>query len=604
MPKKWKQPGGYSSRLVVYNIHVQTITNSTTKSAPPAAPPVNLPPMQIHRRRRFVRISWFFLRVILQVFLIDILLSRSWLTRWYPRRTGMRRWVRIARRFRGLAVQMGGVLIKLGQFLSSRADILPIQITDELAGLQDEVPPAPLPYILATLFEELGAPPADIFAEFGAVPVAAASLGQVFFGALHDGRQVAVKVQRPRIDEIVETDLRAVEWAVRIIRHYPAIKRRADLLALFDEFKRVLIEELDYVQEARNAEQVRAHFAAQPGVYIPEPYADLSTRRVLIMERIGGIKISDVAALDRAGVDRTELAHRFYRAYLKQWFLDGVFHADPHPGNLFVRVEGPPPPQTNGDKPSAPFTLIFIDFGMVGRLGARAMEALREGTVAVATNDAARFVHALDNLGVILPDADRRPIVQAAQILFRYTYDRSISELTSTDVVEGVFGEVEHLVRDLPFQMPQDLIYLGRAVSMVSGMTTALDPDINLFETLRPFAQELVARESGQVDWIDRARKELTGAGQILATLPRQMDEFYKSANRGELSMRVDLNRLERSMRRVERATTRLAGGVIATGLFIGGVLLRINGFAAETKYAWIAAGVIVLWTLWPRGER
>jgi len=542
--------------------------------------------------------------VIVHVFFVDILLSRLWLTRWYPRRTGMRRWVNIARRFRGLAVQMGGVLIKLGQFLSSRADILPVQITDELAGLQDEVPPAPLPYILATIMEELGATPNELFAEFGATPVAAASLGQVFFGLLHDGRQVAIKVQRPRIDEIVEIDLRAVEWAVRVVRHYPAIKRRANLLALFEEFKRVLIEELDYIQEARNAEQIRANFADVPGVYIPIPYTDRSTRRVLVMERIGGIKINDIGALERAGVDRHELSHRFYRAYLKQWFLDGVFHADPHPGNLFVRVEGPPGPQTNGTKPGAPFTLIFIDFGMVGRLGVRAMEALREGTVAVATNDAARFVAALDGLGVILPDADRRPIVQAAQILFRYTYDRSLREMTSVDVVEGVFDEVEHLVRDLPFQMPQDLIYLGRSVSMVSGMTTAINPDINLFETLRPFAQELMARESRQSDWLERARKELTGAGQILATLPRQMDEFYKAANRGALHMRVDLSRLERGMRRVERATNRLAGGIIATGLFVGGVLLRINGFGAETKWAWAAAGLVMLWTLWPRGDR
>jgi predicted unusual protein kinase regulating ubiquinone biosynthesis (AarF/ABC1/UbiB family) len=584
-------------------MHVQSVTNRPTQPAP-AAPPANLPPLKIHHRRRFLRISWFFLRMILRVFVIDILLSRWWLTRWYPRRTGMRRWVDIARRFRGLAVQMGGVLIKLGQFLSSRADILPVQITDELAGLQDEVPPAPLPYILETLVAELGGPPSSMFAEFSATPVAAASLGQVFFGVLYDGREVAVKVQRPRIDEIVDIDLRAVEWAVRVVRHYPAIKRRADLLALFEEFKRVLIEELDYVHEARNAEQIRANLAEVPGVYVPIPYTEISTRRMLIMERIGGIKISDIDGLNRAGVDLHELSHRFYRAYLKQWFLDGVFHADPHPGNLFVRVEGPPPPQTNGVRPGAPFTLIFIDFGMVGRLGVRAMEALRESTVAVATNDAARFVQALDSLGVILPDADRRPIVQAAQILFRYTYDRSLREMTSTDVVEGVFGEVEHLVRDMPFQMPQDLIYLGRSIGMVSGMTTAINPDINLFETLRPFAQELMARESRQNDWFERARKELTGAGQILATLPRQMDDFYKSANRGDLHMRVDLSRIERSMRRVERAASRLAGGIIATGLFVGGVLLRINGFGAETKWAWAAAGLIMLWTLWPRGDR
>src|SRR6266508_4362333 len=176
--------------------------------------PGRLPPLKIHPRRRFLRISWFFLRVIVHVFFFDILLNRWWGTRWYARRTGIERWVLIARRFRGLAVRMGGVLIKLGQFLSSRADILPMQITDELAGLQDEMPPAPLPYILST-----------------------------------------------RIDEIVEVDLRAVEWAVRIIRNYPPIKRRADLLALFEEFKRVLIQELDYVQEAQNAEIIRGHLA-------------------------------------------------------------------------------------------------------------------------------------------------------------------------------------------------------------------------------------------------------------------------------------------------------------------------------------------------------
>jgi predicted unusual protein kinase regulating ubiquinone biosynthesis (AarF/ABC1/UbiB family) len=586
----------------VYNRHVQTITNAPTEVAP-SPPTSQLPPLNIHAGRRFLRISWFFLRVIIHIFLIDILLGRLAITRWYVRRTSLERWARIARRFRALATQMGGVLIKLGQFLSARADILPARITDELAGLQDEVPPAPLPYVLSTVVAELGAAPSELFARFVPSPVAAASLGQVFFGELHDGREVAIKVQRPRIDEIVEIDLRAVEWAVRVVRNYPPIKRRADLLALLEEFKRVLLQELDYIQEAHNAAIIRANFAEVPGVYIPEPYPDLSTRRVLIMERIGGIKVSDIAALDRAGVDRTELARRFYRAYLKQWFLDGIFHADPHPGNLFVRVDGPPPPKTNGVKPGAPCTLIFVDFGMVGHLGPQAMAALRESTVAIATNDPERFVLALDNLGVILPGADRRPIVQAATVLFRHTYDRSIRELNNIDM-EGVFGEVEHLVRDMPFQMPQDLIYLGRSVGMVSGMATTLDPDINLFETLRPFAQELVARESRERDWVERARTELTSLGQILATLPRQMDTYYKAANRGDLQMRVDLSRLERGMRRVERATSRLAGGIIATGLFVGGVLLRINGFASETRWVWAAAALVTLWTIWPRGDR
>jgi predicted unusual protein kinase regulating ubiquinone biosynthesis (AarF/ABC1/UbiB family) len=580
---------------------VQTVTNATTSVEPPA--PSNLPALHIHGRRRFLRISWWFLRAIVHVFFIDILLNRWRITRWYPRRTGMARWRRMARSFRGLAAEMGGVLIKLGQFLSSRTDILPAQITDELAGLQDEVPPAPLPYVLATIIADLGAPPDALFAAFAPTPVAAASLGQVYFAVLRDGREVAVKVQRPRIGEIVDVDLRAVHWAVRIIKNYPAIKRRANLEELFVEFERVLRQELDYVQEAQNALDMRENFTDVPGVYIPIPYTELVTRRVLVMERISGIKISDVAALERAGVDRAELAHRFYRAYLKQWFLDGIFHADPHPGNLFVRVEGPPPRQTNGVRPGVPCTLIFVDFGMVGRISSRVRDALRENAIAVATNDAERFVESLDRAGIILPGADRRLIVQATEVLFRHTYDRSIRELTNLDV-EGIFGEVEHLVRDLPFQIPQDLIYLGRSVGMVAGMATTLDSDINLFETLRPFAQELIARESRETDWTTRVRKELGSLAQIALTLPRQMDAYYKAASRGELRMRVDLSRLERGLRRVERATSRLAGGIIATGLFVGGVLLRINGFGAEAFWSWGVAGVVALWALWPRWDR
>ncbi|MFL5805498.1 MAG: ABC1 kinase family protein [Roseiflexaceae bacterium] len=578
---------------------MQTVTNTTTSSGPPAHR--DLPRLPINRRRRFLRIFWWFLRAIAQVFILDILFNRWRITRWYTRRTSRARWRRLARGFRGLSLRMGGVLIKLGQFLSSRTDILPAQITDELAGLQDEVPPAPLQYVLATIVSELGAPPDAIFQAFAPTPVAAASLGQVYYGVLRDGRAVAVKVQRPRIDEIVDIDLRAVRWAVRIIKNYPAIKRRADLEALFVEFERVLRQELDYVQEAHNAEAMRTNFADVPGVYIPAPDIELTTRRVLVMERIGGIKISDTAALDRAGVDRSELAHRFYRAYLKQWFIDGIFHADPHPGNLFVRVEGPP--QTNGVRPGAPCTLIFVDFGMVGQMSLRLRDALRENAIAIATNDPERFVESLDRAGLILPGADRRMIVQAAEVLFRHTYDRSLRELSNIDV-EGIFGEVEYLVRDLPFQMPQDLIYLGRSVGMVSGMATTLDPEINLFDTLRPFAQELIVGEQGAGDWVERLRKELGGLAQIAATLPRQMDAYYKAANRGDLRMRVDLGRLERGMRRVERATSRLAGGIVATGLFLGGVLLRINGFGGEATWAWAAAALVMLWALWPRFDK
>jgi predicted unusual protein kinase regulating ubiquinone biosynthesis (AarF/ABC1/UbiB family) len=175
--------------------------------------------------------------------------------------------------------------------------------------------------------------------------------------------------------------------------------------------------------------------------------------------------------------------------------------------------------------------------------------------------------------------------------------------MTNVDV-EKIFDETEHLVRDLPFQIPQDLIYLGRAISLVSGIVTGLNPDINLFDSARPFAQQMIERERRNGNWTERLRDEVLGIGQVAAALPRQMDAYYRAANRGDLQMKVDLTRLERSMRRVERATGRLAGGIVVTGLFIGGVLLRINGLTGDATWIWGLAVVVALWTFWPRGER
>ncbi|MBC8161713.1 MAG: AarF/ABC1/UbiB kinase family protein [Roseiflexaceae bacterium] len=561
----------------------------------------SIPPQRIWKRWRFLRTFLFFLSIIVHIFIYDILGNRFWLSRWYVQRSGLRRWQQLARRFRLLAVRQGGVLIKLGQFLSSRADILPTAITDELAGLQDEVPPVAWPLVQAALVQELRGPLDQLFTAFDTKPVAAASIGQVYFATLRDGRLAAVKVQRPRIAEIIEVDLSAVSAAVQIVKNYPLIKRRADLPALFREFARVLWQELDYELEAENAQQFRANFASTPGVYIPEPYREYSTKTLLVMERISGIKINDYAALDAAGVDRAELAAHFNKAYQQQFFLDGLFHADPHPGNLFVRVEEPPPEATNGARAGAPYTLIFIDMGMVGRIEPRLMTILREGIIGLAGNDAQKIVDALDAANMILPGADRSEILRAFQTVLRYTYNRTVRDLTNMDV-QVMFDEIEHLVRDLPFQIPQDLIYLGRAVSLVSGITTGLYPDINLFELSRPFANELIARQQREINIGERVQRGLTDLAQIVTTLPGQMDSYYKAANRGDLQMRVDLSKVERGMRRMERATSRLAGGIVASSLFIGGVVLRINAFAGEAFWAWGAAAAVVVWVVWPRG--
>lgn len=596
---------------------VQTIiqpetTPHTTKTRPGDPP-------KFRPRERFLRVWFFFFGVVIHVYIWDIVLVRFALTRWYVRRSAMQRWVGIARQFRQLAIELGGVHIKLGQFLSSRADIIPDAVRHELAGLQDEVPPAPANLALERIIEELGAPPGELFLRFEHEAVAAASLGQVHFATLHDGRDVAVKIQRPYIEEIVEIDLSAIALVVRAIKNYAPIRRRARLDALFDEFARVLRQELDYVQEARNAELFRVNFAGMPEVYVPQPIVELTTRRVLVMERINGIKINDRPALEAAGINHRELAERLNRIYLKQFFLDGFFHADPHPGNLFVRVEPDLPltSYTNGRTPLAdpsaapngsnplrgtPFTLIFIDFGMVGHLPPNVMDTVRSGVIGLATNDAERIVDALDRLKMILPGADKRPITRAIQVLLRYSFNRTVRELNNMDV-EAIFDETQDMIYDLPFQIPQDLLYLGRAISMVGGLATELYPDINLFESLQPFAQQMLHQERNNGGWLEQIQTELRELGQIMITLPRQMDTYYKAANQGELQLRSDFGRLERGIRRVEQSTDRLAGGIIAVGLFLGGVQLRVRGFEKEAQRAWWGTVATLLWVLRPRSQ-
>ena len=585
---------------------------------------------EFHPRQRFLRVSAFLLRVIAHVYVWDVFLARFALTRWYAHRTARARWVQIARRFRIMAVELGGMQIKLGQFLSSRADIIPEVVRRELAGLQDEVPPAPAGHVLEVIIEDLGAPPNEIFQRFESEAVAAASLGQVHYATLHDGREVAVKVQRPYIDKIIAVDLSAVAWVARMIKHYPPIKRRADLEALLTEFARVLNQELDYVQEAQNAVTFRKNFAGVRGIYIPEVIADHTTRRVLVMERIGGVKINDLRTLEGLGVSRVELAARLNNCYLKQFFIDGFFHADPHPGNLFVRLDPelpsvsqngqhPTPTLTNsgvmtdgflfGDAearalaPGRPFTLIFVDFGMTGALPPPTMDVIRSAVIGLATSDAERIVNGIEQLNMILPGADRRPIVQAVQVLLRHAFNRTMREMTSLDV-EAIFAETKDIIYDLPFQIPQNLLYFGRSLSMVAGLATEICPDINLFQELQPFARMLLDQERRNGNWSEQVQKEVRELGQILLTLPRQMESYYKAANRGELSTRSDLTRLERGMRRVERSNERMTGGILATGLFLGGVQLRLRGRTQEADRAWWAAAAAALWALWPRGGR
>ena len=339
------------------------------------------------QKARYRRTLAFFFGVMLRELWWDFLLPRIGLGV-LSRRTRSGRMRRIARSFRELAVRMGGVLIKVGQFLSSRLDVLPREITAELSDLQDEVGAEAFEAIREVVEAEFGAPLAERFEVFDPLPLASASIGQVHRARLRPGASdapptgsVVVKVQRPNIEEIVEADLAAIKVAGGWLRRFRSVRRHANVPALIEEFSRALYEEIDYLHEGENAVRFARNFAARPEVVVPAVLWTHTTRRVLTLQDVGAIKITDYAAIEAAGVDRASVADKLLDVYLKQVFEDGFFHADPHPGNLFVQ------PAARAAR-AEEWKLVFVDFGMTGTIAADSFAALREGLLAIGTRDA------------------------------------------------------------------------------------------------------------------------------------------------------------------------------------------------------------------------
>jgi predicted unusual protein kinase regulating ubiquinone biosynthesis (AarF/ABC1/UbiB family) len=551
-------------------------------------------------RARYVRVVRFFAGAVGQFILWEILLRRL-LGRRFVARSREERWQRVAHRFRVLAVEMGGVLIKLGQFLSVRVDVLPRSVTSELAGLQDEVPPERLEDIQAIIETEYGQPLDGVFAWFAPQPEAAASLAQVHRARLSaallaggdDGDEVVVKVQRPRIQTIVETDLRAIQTASQWLKRYGPIRRRVDMDRLYEEFAETTRKELDFVAEAENAERFATNFADDPGVRIPRVHTGSSTRRVLIMEDVANIKISDDAAIKAAGIRREEVADRLFNAYLKMAFRHNFVHADPHPGNLFVQ---PLPVPDRSEAGGRPFRLVFVDFGMVATIPERMTDHLVGFLLGFATRDASRIVRAYEGAGILLPGADLTRLEQMeAELLDRYA-NLTLREAQHVAMTEwqGLAREYRDILYEMPFQIPTDLLFVGRAMAILFGMATSLNPDFDPWRAIEPFARQ-VAGEEIRRDWRP-ALEELQRVVRLVGSLPAQADRFLRQAVQGELMVQAAwTTEATHSVRRVEAAVNRLAWAVIFAALLLAAVALYLGQGPGPLTYVLFGMTVVAL---------
>lgn len=468
-----------------------------------------------------------------------------------------------ARYFRVTAVQLGGLLIKLGQFFSTRVDILPQASIRELAGLQDEVAEVPFEQIRTLAESELKQPLDQVFAHFEPKPLASASLGQVHTAVLLDGRKAAVKIQRPGIDELVEIDLRSIRAVVGFIKRFTDWQRFINIDLIYQEFADTIRAELDYIQEGRNAETIAANSKEDPLFAAPAIYWEYTTRRVLTMEFMEGIKITEHEQITAAGLDRRQIAAQLLGIYVRQILIDGFYHADPHPGNLFVRPDG---------------AVIMVDFGMVGSVSNEMRPLLVELVLALTRRDYFAVVEELKRLGFLRLESDNLLLVRAVSVFLEHTLG-SGEDLSSTDL-QGFLKDLEKLLYEQPFQIPARFTFLGRALGTLYGICVGLDPDIDFIEVSRPYVDKFLgSRNTAYTIALEKARV----LAKALIDIPALLERVLIRTERGDLHIKMDAPDFKESMAQNTRALISLGWAMIF------GFLLLASAYLLTQQYVWEA---------------
>jgi predicted unusual protein kinase regulating ubiquinone biosynthesis (AarF/ABC1/UbiB family) len=459
-----------------------------------------------------------------------------------------------------------------------------------LSSLQDEVPPAPFAHIQSVLETELHRPIAELFESIESEATAAASLGQVHRATLPaTGQVVAVKVQRPNIEQLVRMDLSTIRFVIWVITRFVDTSEFIDLMAFYREFHRTIYEEIDYVREAANAARFAEIFQDSPRIRIPAVIDGYTTRRVLVLEWIDGIKVNDYAALERADVDRLDVARRTVEAYFHQFFEIGFFHADPHPGNIFVQP---------GASPSQA-TVAFVDFGMVGALNRATKQGLRDLFLGFVVNNPHAMVQALNRLGFIGEGANLNAIERGVAVLMEQYHGMTLGAVRELDL-RDVAGELEDLFYRQPFRVPAQFAFAGRAIGTLSGLATGLAPEFNLFSVALPYAQNFLglSRDGAQQN-AQQLVQQVLDAGRTMLALPATLDRVLARVEAGELEIHVAENGLANgraSRHRRRPAGSRAGGSGLAMFVFacslIAAVVLLLNQVIVA---AWFCLGLATL---------
>jgi len=478
--------------------------------------------------------------------------------------------------------ELGTTFIKLGQLLSARADLLPAEYREELAKLQDDVPPIDTAIVERVIADELGAPPEDLFERFDRTPLACASIGQVHAAQLSDGTSVVIKVRKPEIRGLIERDLEILGKLVASSeKHFPGLEDY-DLDGMLEEFADLLRSELDYEREARNIARFAEIFQADAGIEIPEVISDFSTAHVLTMTRIDGFKAGDLPPMRAKARDAA--AARVARFVLEPALINGVFHADPHPGNVLVRKDG---------------SIGILDFGMVGRFSDETRRQVSDLFLALQHRDAVRLVDRLYQLAPPRRPPDRSDLVARVSRLI----DRYMGESLEHLCVGDALAEILEIVRTYGFRPPAVVALLFKAVSLSEEMVAETAPGKALGEFLAPIARRVAKAAFSPEDLAQRARNSAMDVAELGIDLPRRADRVLADIERGNLRVWARVEEMEPIMRRLERMVERANAAIIAAACIVGiTILLAIyhpQGWQAVAAWAFwggivIAAGIVV----------
>ena len=485
-------------------------------------------------------------------------------------------------------LELKGLFIKVGQLISILTNFLPPEFRAELEQLQDDVPARPLDEVTSRIRKELGKSPEELFAHFDPVPIASASLAQVHEARLHDGRRVAVKVQHADIEVISKLDLESIRRIMELIQ---LVVRIRGMESYHSDISELIRQELDFELEARNIEMIAANFAGNPDVHFPRVVRELSSPRVLTTEFVEGAKVTDFAALQRMGVDRPALAQRILRVVCQMVFVDGVYHADPHPGNIIVHNDGS-------------FTLV--DFGAVGRMAPSMKAGVPMFWDGVIKRDAGKITAAFRQMEMI-PRAEEGGESEIAERAINYFQKRFLEQMTVEgfslkDIQVDMKTKLEAIADlkklDVSFrqltnviQVPKEWVIFERATVLLLGLVTQIDPDMNPIKTVAPYLQQFVIGKD--TDWKGQITSAIREMAMSAVAIPDRMNRFLERSNRGDLRMHVEGVREGALL--LYSAAQQLIFVFLATAIGALGWALDVAGQASLSVVAWVASALCLV---------